>query len=130
MHIVRHAVIWTFCWRSDLCALHYEDLATCPVLLLYRVSTYSDQVVYSKCVFQNICINSFLETRSEWPPNPSLQIVMPSIIFPKLLFMVLRHMVYSSLSMASSDLTRDQTITLQQIFLTSNWWFAEYDTQN
>lgn len=119
MHVVRHVVIWTFCWRSDLCAVHYEDLAICSVLLLHRVSACSEQDVYYKSVFQNICIDSFLETRNEWPPDPSLQIVMHSVIFSKLLFMVLRLMVYSSLSMASSDLTRDQTTALQQIFFDS-----------
>ena len=72
MCVVRHEVIWTFCWKSDLCAVHYADLATCPVLLLHRVSAYSDQDVYAKCVIQNICINSFLQTRIEWPQNPSL----------------------------------------------------------
>jgi hypothetical protein len=60
MHVVRHVIIWIFCWRSDLCAVQYEDPTTCSVLLLHLVSAYFDQDVHSKCVVQNICINSLL----------------------------------------------------------------------
>jgi hypothetical protein len=123
MHVVRQAVIWASCWRSDVCAVHYEELATCSVLLLHWVSAYSDQDVYSKFVFRDICINSFQETRIEWPPNPSLQSVTHFITVPKLLFMVLRHIIYGSLYTASSDLTKENSCLTANIFwqLIGDW---------